>query len=180
MPNGGSDCCGNCIHNRAVQEIGRPKRDQFEKFAELSYCTLRDVNITHPFWTYCRNRRSGGRRRNPSVQEQPIGWIFASGLYENSYVRIPWNGPNEPHANVATECCTCGRKTDRGITVEHEGATLGFCTNRHYVEWWKTIHDDPLIRPDRLQTPEQRYEGQGGEEETGGRSRLPRRPSTER
>ena len=57
-------------------------------------------------------------------------------------------------------CVICGRKTEKGITVAHAGEAIGFCTNRHYIDWWKTEHDDPNISSDGLGTPEAFYKEQ--------------------
>lgn len=156
MPNGGPDCCGNCGFNRAVQEMAHPHPDQRVKFLALSHCTLRDVRITSPFWTYCNNFRYGKTLPEPNEMEEPKGWIFASGLYEG-YVRIPWHGAMEPEVSTACVCTVCGRKTDKGITVAHNGTEVGFCTNRHYIDWWKTEHEDPTISSEGLDTPEEFY-----------------------
>ena len=70
-------------------------------------------------------------------------------LFEG-YVRIPWNGKNEPLISVPAKCSVCSRETKDGIAVKHENAMLGFCTNRHYVQWWKTVC--PALRPQLNQT----------------------------
>ncbi|MEQ9455607.1 MAG: hypothetical protein RLN76_13575 [Phycisphaeraceae bacterium] len=157
MPNGGPDCCGNCSHNRAVQVMAHPHPEDPRKFWKLSHCTLRDVNINNPFWTYCNNFTYGKRPETRLHDESPKGWIFASGLFEG-YVRIPWNGQHEPDVATSATCLICGRKTPQGIVVKHEDDFLGFCSNRHYIEWWKTIHHDSSINPEDYQTPEDRYE----------------------
>lgn len=155
MPNGGSDCCGNCRFNRAVQELGEPAGNHDDHFWASSFCTLRDVKITKPFWTYCDNYFSPWPPE-PGKAEEPIGWIYASGLYEG-YVRIPWHDKTEPCVSIPCVCRVCGRQTDQGITVTHEGTEIGFCTNRHYVDWWKTKHDDPEISSDDFDPPEECY-----------------------
>ena len=157
MPNGGPDCCGYCSYNRAVQEMGHPHLEQRERFVQLSYCTLRDVKITNPLWTYCRNFGDGEHPADRHTGETPRGWISAHGLYEG-YVRIPWDQKNEPHMDVPATCSICGRTTARGITIDHGGSTLAFCTNRHYVRWWKTIHEDDSLVPEFFEAPEDRYE----------------------
>jgi desulfoferrodoxin (superoxide reductase-like protein) len=88
--------------------------------------------------------------------KQPSGWIFASGIYEG-YVRIPWDDKNEPRVSVPATCSVCGRKTDQGIEINHAGELLGFCTNRHYVEWWKTMHHEDSIRSEDFQSPEESH-----------------------
>jgi hypothetical protein len=156
MPNGGPDCCGNCSHNRAVQEMAHPHPEQPELFEQLSHCTLRDVKIDNPFWTYCRNFSYGKHPETRNKEESPKGWISSSGLYEG-YVRIPWDDKNEPQISVSATCSICGRKTDEGIEISHENQTFGFCTNRHYVQWWKTFHRDEFLKTEDFETPEERY-----------------------
>ena len=156
MPNGGPDCCGNCGHNRAVQEMAHPHPQQREKFWELSHCTIRDVKITNPFWTYCHNFRYGKNLPEPGETEEPSGWIFGSGLYEG-YVRIPWHEDSEPEVSTPCTCAVCSRTTEEGITVKDGEEVMGFCTNRHYIDWWKTKHDDPKISSEGLDTPEEHY-----------------------
>ena len=156
MPNGGPDCCGNCGFNKAVQEMAHPHPDQREKFWALSYCTLRAVKVISPFWTYCHNFRYGKRIPDPNERVELKGCISASGLYEG-YVRIPWHGKVEPDVSTPCACILCGRKTDKGITVIHEAKEIGFCTNRHYIDWWKTVHDEPNISSNGLATPEEFY-----------------------
>jgi hypothetical protein len=41
--------------------------------------------------------------------------------------------------------------------LNHNGIKLGFCTNRHYVQWWKTVHNDKSLNPERYESPEKRY-----------------------
>jgi hypothetical protein len=137
-----------------MQELGSPHgkgESERQGFWDRSYCTLRSVKITVPFWTYCANY-SHDKSCVPGAVAK--GWIFASGLYEG-YVRIPWHGDVEPLVNVATICAVCGRKTESGIVVQaSEDSLLGFCSNRHYVEWWSTQHDDPSVRADDYAEPE--------------------------
>lgn len=152
MPNGGSDCCGNCLHNRAVQEGEHPNWAARENRAQ---CTLRHLDITNPFWTYCGNWDDG--HRSGTVPTEPAGWVYSRSLYEG-YQRIPWHGDIEPIVSVPCVCAACDRATDEGIVIEHGGAVLGFCTNRHYVDWWKTQHDDPSVSSGHLATPEEFYD----------------------
>lgn len=156
MPNGGPDCCGNCSHNRAVQEMAHPHPEQRDRFFQLSRCTLREIKIANPFWTYCANFEYGKRPEGRDSTSTPIGWITASGLYEG-YVRIPWNDDNEPLVAVPAECSICNRKTRQGIQVEHQGKPLGFCTNRHYVEWWGRCHESTAFDPNTYESPEARF-----------------------
>ena len=156
MPNGGPDCCGNCSHNCAVQEMAHPHPSQRDRFEQLSRCTLRQVPIPNPFWTYCANFAYGKHPEHRNQSEVPKGWIYSSGMYEG-YVRIPWDGPNEPRVGEGGLCVVCGRVTSEGIELARDGHSLVFCTNRHYLEWWKSIHNDPSIDPSAYETPESRY-----------------------
>ena len=159
MPNGGPDCCGNCSHNRAVQEMAHPHPEQQDRFGDLSHCTLRDVTIKNPFWTYCDNFIYGKRPEDRNHTDQPVGWISSSGLFEG-YVRIPWDGKNEPQVFVPATCQICGRETHEGISLDYDGSKLGFCSNRHYVQWWRTRHNDDSWNPEHYQSPEERIKPQ--------------------
>lgn len=136
--------------------MAHPHPDQPRRFLEFSHCTLRDVKITCSFWTYCQNFVYGKHAEERNDADAPVGWISASGLYEG-LVRIPWNDTNEPQVSVPATCTICARTTDQGIEVDHEGQTLGFCTNRHYVQWWKTLHHAETLDPDQYESPEDRY-----------------------
>lgn len=86
MPNGGSDCCGTCCFNELretpAEEEGRPRKGR---------CTLRGLDIDHPFHKYCINHPRHNRRE---IQE-PIGPIFTTGKYPNS--RVPCEpAPDSP------------------------------------------------------------------------------------
>jgi len=140
MPNGGSDCCANCGFNKAVQEKAKLPPEQKEKFWVLPFCTLRDIKIPNPFWTYCDNFQYD--LPDPQIKEEIKGWIFANALYEGAYMRIPWNGAIEPIVSIQADCIICGNKTLRGIIVFNDGKNLGFCSNRHYIEWWSSVHND--------------------------------------
>jgi hypothetical protein len=51
MPDGGSDCCGNCVFNLHWGSYHDPQREeQRERSAE---CVLRGIRTESPFWTYC-------------------------------------------------------------------------------------------------------------------------------
>ena len=124
MPNGGSDCCGNCAYN--------PKG---------GVCELRDVIILgHTMWTYCDNFLRSAR-----TDVEIRGPIFASGQYEG-YVRIPWLGNRPPRTGCPVKCFDCGDHVENGIGIElRTGEKFGFCCNRNYVLWWSsrtTEHHD--------------------------------------
>jgi hypothetical protein len=144
------------VFNKAVQEMAHPHPDQRRRFWELSFCTLRQVKITNPFWTYCKNFHYGKSDIETMPPQQPRGGITASGLYEG-YVRIPWHDAVEPEVSVPCTCLLCGRFTERGITLPLPDGVLGFCTNRHYVEWWNTQHPESCVDLGHFTPPEEYY-----------------------
>jgi hypothetical protein len=64
MPNGGSDCCGTCWFN-SRNEAGADR-------ATPAVCTIRNLAIDKPYWTYCGNHP----RRRPQRDSIPIGPVF--------------------------------------------------------------------------------------------------------
>lgn len=167
MPNGGSDNCMRCLHNRAVQKFGQgslamPTHESGQRGAyfDLAYCEFHDVNLTHSAWTYCRHNTSFFKEPEtakelladqPVLTEGQLGAIWASGL--GDYPKIPWHGKAEPKVYVSCVCTVCENKTDKGIIVMHDGEEVGFCSNDHYIDWWKTKHDDPDILSDKYGLP---------------------------
>ncbi len=172
MPNGGTDCCALCSWNRATHQLSWRSSEHRQRFFELSHCLLRDANITSPFWTYCRNYRPLSRgvpREVDFLTQRPTGPIMGSGRWEDGYTRIPWNGKNEPRKDLVVDCDICGRRVLQGLKVDHEGSRLGFCSNRHYVEWWVGVHGpDPRLRPESVMPPEELFGEQKGDEEEEG------------
>jgi len=84
-------------------------------------------------WTYCQNWHSHTR--------DPIGPVYASGLYENGYRRIPWHGDVQPEMIGGGICNECGIVVEDGISIALvESASLAFCSNLHYLVWWKRQH----------------------------------------
>src|SRR5262245_24932564 len=70
MPNGGSDCCGTCWFNAKNKgEAGYEHADD----PEPDYCSIRDLSIDDPFYTYCANHP----HRRPERDKIPIGPVFA-------------------------------------------------------------------------------------------------------
>ncbi len=80
MPNGGSDCCGTCWFNAKTQgESGYAHaRDP-----EPAFCTIRNLLLDDPFWTYCTNHPY----KNPDKLAVPIGPVFRA---ENDHGRVVW------------------------------------------------------------------------------------------
>lgn len=171
MPNGGPDCCGNCSHNKAVQEMAHP-----QPWGEFhSFCTLRKVEVDNAFWTYCDNFEYGKNPESRQVEITPIGPITSSGLYEG-YVRIPWLGDAAPivigdnNDDADLVCSLCGFQSKSGITLKVGEEDESFCTNRHYLEWWnQQVEESERWSAEfvnNLATPEQRYEKDGSRKGT--------------
>jgi len=130
MPNGGPDNCGTCGYNRRNWGIWRnPQPDENEP----SYCRIRSVPLTADHWTYCQNWHTR--------TSEPIGPVYASGLYENGYRRIPWHGTIEPDHIKAGVCNECRERFDEGLAIAVPDAPpVQFCSNLHYLKWWKRQH----------------------------------------
>lgn len=77
MPNGGSDCCGTCDFNRKGPE----------KYG-ATFCTIRQLNIPDPFWTYCVNHPTHNKR-NITI---PLGPVYITDSYP--YTRKVWLKPS--------------------------------------------------------------------------------------
>ena len=69
MPNGGSDCCGTCWFN--LKNKGQAGYDHACD-SEPALCTIRDITIETPFYTYCGNHP----RRRPERDSIPIGPVY--------------------------------------------------------------------------------------------------------
>jgi hypothetical protein len=69
MPNGGSDCCGTCWFN--AQNDGQAGFRHADPSIP-AYCTIRDLPIEDPFYTYCANHPHRCPERDPI----PIGPTF--------------------------------------------------------------------------------------------------------
>ena len=84
MPNGGSDCCGTCWFNQKNNGVvgygNTTKKDKV-------LCTIRDVEIVDPFWTYCANHP----HHNKGKIELPLGPIYVADDYP--YSRKMWMAP---------------------------------------------------------------------------------------
>src|SRR5262249_6903334 len=69
MPNGGSDCCTTCWFN--ARNKGEPGYDHADD-PEPNFCTIRDLTIEVPSYTYCGNHP----HRRPERDSIPIGPVF--------------------------------------------------------------------------------------------------------
>jgi hypothetical protein len=130
MPNGGPDNCGTCGFNRRNRGTWRnPAPDE----SELPFCEIRGLSILIDHWTYCQNWHTRTRK--------PIGPVYSSGLYENGYHRIPWHGAIAPETGESGVCRECGQAFTDGIALPAvERQSWQFCSNLHYLEWWKRMH----------------------------------------
>jgi len=138
MPNGGTDCCMNCRHNKANQQTHDVK--SVLRDTRLTYCTVHNVPISNRAWTYCRNISND--------TPDPLIPIAASGRFEGWYTRIPWYGLVAPQVDVPIDDCDiCGESQEKGITLEFKKLqrSLNFCCNDHYKEWFKNNTESPLF-----------------------------------
>lgn len=87
MPNGGSDCCGNCWFNRSL--VGQRGSKKFN-LGIPSYCEIRDLGISSPFfYTYCANHPYYRLGRDPI----PIGPVYC---HSDADRREEWQPSPEP------------------------------------------------------------------------------------
>ena len=133
MPNGGClDNCFECQFYRVDKSKELTTEGNIKK--EFDYCTIRHLQIAKSCWTYCINSRTG--------DAVPHGPVYANGLYgDNGYVRIPWNGRYEPRKVISGICRICHQTFEDGIEVNtNDEEVLQFCSNDHYLNWWKETH----------------------------------------
>lgn len=154
MPNGGSDCCGNCAYNSAVKKSYFPFLQILKMYFSIPHCIVHDVAIPNQFWTYCQNFTHKFNNKNLILNKKEKIYIFTNGLYEENYVRVPWNGRHEPRISVSALCKICKKNTQKGILVEHKGKEIGFCSNQHYIQWWNSVHIDESINSDHCGSPD--------------------------
>ncbi len=130
MPNGGTDNCMNCQHNRANHASVNVKTAP--RSTRLSFCSIHNIPVHDRAWTYCRNIYSANQDK-----WLPINTI---GLHSEGYARIPWLGRTAPHrvANIKS-CAICG---DMEVGLEGLGLRshslvidVTFCSNDHYRQW---------------------------------------------
>lgn len=133
MPNGGTDNCMNCRHNRANQQPVSVKG--VERRTRLPYCTVHDIPIRDRAWTYCANINFDSPDR--AIPITTVGLFSSEG-----YGRIPWYGRIAPsRTGRAGSCLICG-KDGAGeellrLTSEPLGFDYLFCGNPHYRGWIK-------------------------------------------
>ena len=81
MPNGGSDCCGTCWHNRSLE--GKKGSSNFNPDIP-SYCEIRNLDIEDPFYTYCANHPY----HRPDRDSIPIGPVYM-GMDREVWIESP-------------------------------------------------------------------------------------------
>jgi hypothetical protein len=83
--------------------------------------------INGPLWQFCTTEAHG-----PTVVR---GHQFYPGLCENfTYFRLPAHRAIRLEIGVSGQCSVCGDPFDRGMVVRE---TTWFCSNRHYLQWWR-------------------------------------------
>ena len=128
MPNGGTDNCMNCSHNRANQQLINVKTAPSQ--TRLAFCTVHQIPVLDHAWTYCANINES----DPNVTV-PINSV---GLYSDGYTRIPWLGRTPPvRQGQIASCAVCLTSVTKGLIIESEalGLNVAFCSNDHYTEW---------------------------------------------
>ena len=134
MPNGGSDHCGNCRHNRV--NVGRESTP--EERRGTAFCTIRNVEVRASYNTYCANHYE-------SIRE-PVGPMYAS---LGDHERIPYHGASRPGQAEVARCLICGNPGERGVQVADAAlGALEFCGAPHYARWWKQAHPGEALRWD--------------------------------
>ena len=96
MPNGGSDCCGSCWFN--AKNKGQAGFDHADD-PEPDFCTIRDLAIKVPFYTYCGNHP----HRRPEQDPIPIGPVFTG---DPSGAREFWK-PSPDTEEIRQHCSRC-------------------------------------------------------------------------
>lgn len=81
MPNGGSDCCGTCWFNTQNQGPGGSVHSDRTIPAR---CTIRNLALANPFYTYCANHP----HRCPDLDPVPVGPAF---LADSTGARQLWH-----------------------------------------------------------------------------------------
>lgn len=84
MPNGGSDCCGTCWHNRVNEGKAGYDRPGAAKGVK-DYCEIRSLPIEGPFYTYCANHP----HHMPEDALIPIGPVFTGDSFGRREVWVP-------------------------------------------------------------------------------------------
>ena len=120
MPNGGSDCCGECRFNPA--STVRVRDADEETYQNSASCEIRGIEqIARPFYTYCANFHTDSR--------VPDGPVFA-GFHETD--RLPWHRSEPVRIEYLTEGFRLAARDGEAHRLFDDAAA--------YVAWWKTAH----------------------------------------
>ena len=112
MPNGGTDCCINCSNNRANSTPHDFKAG--DRSSRLPFCMLRLVGVYDRAWNFGENFT---HRAEVCEVFEPIGSIYATGVMERGYVRIPWYGIIEPSLQIIESFAICKQENKNGISI---------------------------------------------------------------
>ena len=124
VPNGGSDCCGECVFN--PDGLSRNPGMPFG----AGRCEIRDIVTSRPFYTFCANFHLRALA--------PDGPVFA-GFEE--WGRLPWHGNRQPDYNRGDDgpCEVCGQ-TPSALALPGPSGRLVFCGGEHYLVWWRRMN----------------------------------------
>ena len=128
MPNGGTDNCMNCPHNRANQQSANVKTAP--RYTRQSFCSVHKIPMWDHAWTYCSNIYD-----DDADVTVPINTV---GLHAEGYSRIPWLGRTAPiRKTIEAPCVTCQTSGSECLTLNSDalGIHVAFCSNDHYREW---------------------------------------------
>lgn len=128
MPNGGTDNCMNCAHNRANHQSANVK--SAPRYTRQSFCSVHNIPMWDHAWTYCSNINTP----EPDIAV-PINTV---GLYSEGYSRIPWLGRTAPiRKEKIAHCEICNSGETEGLAINSDalGLHVEFCSNDHYREW---------------------------------------------
>src|SRR5215472_8551955 len=121
MPNGGPDNCSTCGFNRRNQGVWRNTQPDEQ---QPPFCEIRGLSVLFEHWTYCMNWHTRTR--------EPAGPVYASGLYDQGYRRIPWHGAVAPETAASGVCSECNQPFSDGLEIAVlERAPRLFCSNLH-------------------------------------------------
>jgi len=128
MPNGGTDNCMNCPHNRANQQSANVKTAP--RYTRQSFCSVHNIPMWDHAWTYCSNINSD----HPDIEVA----INTVGLHAEGYSRIPWLGRTAPvRKTIKVPCLICHSSGSECLTLNSDALDIlvAFCSNDHYREW---------------------------------------------
>lgn len=138
MPNGGPDCCNDCMFLKGDKRV--QKIDDKDRIVPVGQCVLRKTLIRKPYETFCA---SFMHWRRPKSKGSIFGISFVS--YPK---HLPWHGNIQPELCSPSLCCVCKEGSKQGIQITIGENILQFCSERHYVQWWNDKHADEDVHFD--------------------------------